>query len=868
MILRHSFLLSSLLLALTVVSGHGQTSDQTSSHFKMKLAGPSLTEAPSTAIERVRRQWLDADGNGWDDLWEIIYPEANTITAGADTDGDGVSDYEEMLQGRDPGVPGPLPEAALTAAQQQEALEALRQHHERLAKERAERRAWYARHAAWQTRDEQGQPVKREAYEQKQQRRMEALAQRLHQKQQADNLRMAEALAKAGRLAAERDPISGKTRVAGSIDARGRITFFESYNSGAADTVATDEVVKPVAQGGYGLTGGNPLNFCTVGLWEISDPLSTHQEFVTNSVSRVTDMDGASFFQTGTDRTHAVHVAATIGAQGTDSTAKGMASAAPLKAYDVFNSISEISIAQAQVPFGLERIAVSNHSYGPVVGWTGQATTQDGKTGPVWAAPLAGDPLEDYKFGAYLDDAQAVDAICYGKRVYLPVWAAGNDRGHYAPLTGDYWFNIELDGSRAAHHKDFVSPPGPDGGVNGWDTVAGFGVAKNVLTVASCQKISGGYTGPANVVMAANSSAGPTDDGRIKPDITAPGVSVYSANYTSTSDYTTLSGTSMAAPVVTGSLALLVEHYRKLHPGVTPPGGGWNLPYDPTAATLKALVIHTADEAGDNPGPDYRSGWGLLNTQAAADLLQADHDAGTLPYVKETILENGFPVSFPVRAIGGQPIKVTICWTDPAATEVSISLDDNTPTLINDLELRVVHQGSSTTYLPWVLDPAFPSAAATLDENHVDTVEQVITDEATAGDLYTVSITHHPRLDENNGPIPLVNDTGAADCQRFSIILSGVDPTFIAPNESASSFRLVLEDLHDTSYGVYHFGWTLVPSIVGAVYHLESSDDLVTWTPVGGDRIGSGASMIGLENAPLSAERKFWRMKRIACSTP
>lgn len=161
-----------------------------------------------------------------------------------------------------------------------------------------------------------------------------------------------------------------------------------------------------------------------------------------------------------------------------------------------------------------------------------------------------------------------------------------------------------------------------------------------------------------------------------------------------------------------------------------------------------------------------------------------------------------------------------------------------------------------------------PAAAATQAANHADTVEQVITDEATAGDLYTVTITHFPRHDGNNNAIPLMNDAGDPDCQRFSIILSGIDPTFIAPNESHASFRLALEDLHNQSAGHYHFGWTLVPSIVGAVYHLESSDDLVTWTQVGGDRIGSGASMIGVENAPLSAERKFWRMTRIACSTP
>ena len=103
------------------------------------------------------------------------------------------------------------------------------------------------------------------------------------------------------------------------------------------------------------------------------------------------------------------------------------------------------------------------------------------------------------------------------------------------------------------------------------------------------------------------SSTGPTDDGRIKPDLVANGV-----NLTSTDiggyDYLTISGTSMSSPNACGSATLLVDQYKRLFGGAM------------RASTLKALLIQTADDIG-NPGPDYFFGWGLINVKRAADLL-------------------------------------------------------------------------------------------------------------------------------------------------------------------------------------------------------------------------------------------------------
>src|SRR5690606_18408777 len=122
------------------------------------------------------------------------------------------------------------------------------------------------------------------------------------------------------------------------------------------------------------------------------------------------------------------------------------------------------------------------------------------------------------------------------------------------------------------------------------------------------------------------SSFGPTDDGRIKPDIMGVGEDVYSLASDDRSSYGISSRTSMATPNVTGSLALLQQYYQELF-------GEYM-----RAATLKGLVLHTALDLG-TPGPDYRTGWGLLDTEAAAEHIT--HTLTNPIGIIEAELENG-----------------------------------------------------------------------------------------------------------------------------------------------------------------------------------------------------------------------------------
>ncbi|RZK28809.1 MAG: hypothetical protein EOO61_21540, partial [Hymenobacter sp.] len=233
--------------------------------------------------------------------------------------------------------------------------------------------------------------------------------------------------------------------------------------------------------------------------------------------------------------------------------------------------------------------------------------------------------------------------------------------------------------------------------------------------------------GPAvssDVSIAYFSSIGPTDDGRIKPDICGDGVNVISVGTTAADAYVAMSGTSMATPNVSGSIFLLQEYFAQKNSG--------NFM---RAATLKGLVCHTAFDAG-NIGPDYIYGWGLLNATKAA---QAITDNGVKSIISENTLAQGQTQTFNVVASGSGPLVATISWTDPAGTPGAVGVvDDPSIKLVNDLDVRVTQ--SNTVFRPYILDPANPATAATTGDNIRDNIEQIYIANAVPGKSYTISI--------------------------------------------------------------------------------------------------------------------------------
>jgi hypothetical protein len=490
--------------------------------------------------------------------------------------------------------------------------------------------------------------------------------------------------------------------------------YFITENLNAARTLSTDDVW-PGGSGGFSLSGANE----TLGEWDAGRVRIEHQEFN----GRATQVDGSP-----TNHYHSTHVAGTMIAAGVDPNAKGMSYQGILRAYDWNSDLSEMATAAAA---GLK---VSNHSYGYITGWY-YDYFGDGRW--AWFGDPAISDTEDYYYGFYDSGAQDMDDIARNAPDYLIVRSAGNDRG-YGPSSQPVTHWVYSGGWVLQSTVRQL-----DGGSDGYDCIYHDALAKNILTVGAVDDIPAGWTDSSDVNMSSFSSWGFADDGRIKPDIVANGISLYSTLETSNSAYGSLSGTSMASPNAAGSVGLLLNNRKNI---------AGNLPY--RSATIKGLILHTADEAGSFPGPDYKFGWGLMNTLKAVQVMRADSVAGGNFNLRESTLNQGDTIEFQVRSNGTQPLRATICWTDPAATPLAAQLNPTTPMLVNDLDLRVISP-SSTTYLPWVLDPANPAAAATTGDNTRDNVEQVYIALPASG-LYTVRITHKGTLSGGQQAVSVV----------------------------------------------------------------------------------------------------------------
>lgn len=439
-----------------------------------------------------------------------------------------------------------------------------------------------------------------------------------------------------------------------------------------------------------------------IGIWEVGGKSrTTHQEFQTASGSKII------FSDAGNDITyHSTHVSGTMVATGLVPDAKGMAPKATLRSYTASADASE---AGSEASNGL---LISNHSYGV--------------------------PVENVNaefMGRYNNDARAWDLIHNSSPYYLAVFSAGND--------GNETYN---------------------GGIRfGYDKLTTEKNSKNNLVVANVENVnldSNGDVinppfGSSQIQINSTSSQGPTDDGRIKPDISGLGTDIYSTSSNGDNSYGFSSGTSMSAPNVAGSLLLLQELYNNQNQEFM------------RSATIKALVLNTASDAG-NVGPDAIYGWGLLNSRDAANTIL--NEVNNESIISEETLTSNEIKTFEVTCKGGEDLKVMIVWNDPAANATTSNTpNDPTPKLVNDLDLRV--ENSSQTYLPWKLDLNNVAGPANQVDNDVDNVEQIIIDNPNQGEVFTVTISHKGILDSG--------------VQDYSIVINGIN----AHTLNASNFE-------------------------------------------------------------------------------
>lgn len=241
----------------------------------------------------------------------------------------------------------------------------------------------------------------------------------------------------------------------------------------------------------------------------------------------------------------------------------------------------------------------------------------------------------------------------------------------------------------------------------GYATVtASYATAKNVLTVANI--------GKTREIFNQSSSTGPVKDGRLKPEIAAVGTRLISTIAEDT--YGSNSGTSMATPNVAGAAGLLFQRFRQL-----------NANQNPENALIKNILMNGADDI-DNPGPDYRYGFGLMNIGHSLRIIDSNRIFSNQINTNQT---QTFTITIPAQTAKA---KIMLNWNDPAAAPMA------SHALVNDLDLSVLDP-SNATHLPLILNPA-PSQVtqdATPGIDHTNNTEQVTLNNPNAGS-YTIQV--------------------------------------------------------------------------------------------------------------------------------
>lgn len=502
-----------------------------------------------------------------------------------------------------------------------------------------------------------------------------------------------------------------------AVSEDGHPIYYTIYNAAAARSTRAIHLNSGGTLG-LNLDGQN----MTAHVWDGGATRVTHQEFDgAGGNNRVTINDGVTSLNGNSF--HAQHVTGTIVASGVQASAKGMAPQARALTHDWDNDLAEATTEAAN------GMLLSNHSYG-------------------YRASL----VPDWYFGAYLEESRDWDNLMHSSPYYLMVVAAGNDG------------------------NDNSSNGAPLNGNSSFDKLTGHSTSKNNMVVANGQDASVTSDGSlSSVSINSSSSEGPTDDLRIKPDITGNGTSVYSTYDNSDVAYNSISGTSMASPNVTGTLVLLQQHYNNIN-------GNYM-----RAATLKGLALHTADDAGIS-GPDAVFGWGLLNAKAAA---QAITNNGSASKIEELTLSAGQTYTISVDSDGSSPLLASISWTDPGGTANTGTANLTTPVLVNDLDIRVTK--SSTTYSPYRLTGVNSNSKG---DNNVDPYERV--DVASASGSYTITVTHKGSLSGGSQNYTLIV-TGIAG----TVACNATTPTGVgASNVGSSSATLSWNAVAGASYDV------------------------------------------------------------------
>ncbi|GAB3520879.1 hypothetical protein GCM10027442_44440 [Emticicia fontis] len=485
------------------------------------------------------------------------------------------------------------------------------------------------------------------------------------------------------------------------IDTKGNPVYINTKNRASGELIKANQLYSGGAVG-VNITGTNMV----AGIWDGGQVRATH-ELLSGKVAMQPGqtMDGSGDNYKGNN--HQTHVSGTIVGKdiANQPSARGIAYGATAKNYDWDNDYTEMTT------FAGQGYLISNHSYGYT----------NGEGDPIW------------RFGAYDASSIAIDAVVKNAPNYLPFIAVGNEQDPNA-----------MDDNNKHMNGNWTKL--------GFDMVTGTSAAKNVVTVGA---VNGDKT------MSSYSNWGPTDDGRVKPDIVAKGTGINSSlfadettNMPSDNAYSGngegSSGTSYATPAVAASGLLLQQYYNSLNSAYM------------KASTLKALLLGTAEDLGQ-PGPDSKFGWGLVNVEKAANAIkyrsssvspasQSFTDASSKGAYIEEITYNPTNNSTAemyrsVRASGCEPLIVSIAWTDDEGTEQmeENGVDPTASRMVYDFDMLVKNIGTNAESRTWKpVTMANRTAAATISTTWFDgngnNYKQVKITNPTPNQVYRIAI--------------------------------------------------------------------------------------------------------------------------------
>jgi hypothetical protein len=313
----------------------------------------------------------------------------------------------------------------------------------------------------------------------------------------------------------------------------------------------------------------------------------------------------------------------------------------------------------------------------------------------------------DEAFGRYTTRAQTMDTFLWQHKDHLLVAAVGNsgsDANNDGVIDND---SVE----QPATAKNVLSVGASESNRPPTDATCATNAPQDVCWQSlhfTRAPLANDFVSNNPNGIAAFSGRGPADDGRIKPEIVAPGTNIISsrshdasASYTTpySQDYAYESGTSMATPLVSG-VAALTRQWLAQHHGVD----------QPSAALIKALLLNGATNI--SPGqygegiqreipaawPNNVEGWGRANI--AATVGQGDPQRVWFDD-NPSGLQTGQTVSYTLQVSAGQPLRVTLAWTDYPASPIALKA------LVNDLDLEVqtpagLIMGNASAALPGI----------------------------------------------------------------------------------------------------------------------------------------------------------------------